>query len=107
MKLYKNNQRNRLHEKSLEDLMLVHQEHHSDSEFKITGRIIEIYQELKASLNARKSESSPNKKILPIVRNYSQLPSLSDDESQGSPPLMLKKTKISVLKKRSQINQMR
>ena len=82
--------------------MLAHQEHHSDPEFKITGEIIELYQELKASLNARKNDSSPNRKILSIVRNYSQLPSLGDDESQGSPPLMLKKTKISVLKERSQ-----
>jgi len=65
LKLFKNTQRNRLSEKSLEGLMLMHQEYAS-KDILISKRTLQLFSEVRSSLNERKKESS-----LPIRRSYS------------------------------------
>ena len=64
LKLFKNNQRNRLSEKSLEGLMLIHQEY-ANKEIVISKRALQLFHEIRNSLNERKSENS-----LPVRRSY-------------------------------------
>jgi hypothetical protein len=61
LKLYKNEKRNQLHEKTVEALMMIDQEYKIKGSFTITEQMLESLIEIRKSLNERKSNSKEKK----------------------------------------------
>jgi len=79
IKLFRTNQRNRLSAKSLEGLILIHQEYQGEKNIILPKNLLNLFSEMKDELNQRKNEKEG--KVLPMRRHHSELPPVEEEKN--------------------------